>query len=76
MGNPAIATRISRVRLGAGLLAFAYVVLTPRLLPDVVSSDRVPNGALRWLVGLLFGAVLMVAWYLLQAARRRSRTVQ
>jgi hypothetical protein len=65
--------------LGAGLLAFAFVLLTPRVLPDVVSADSVPNGAigpLRWLVGMLLGAMLMVAWYLLRAAARRSRAVQ
>ena len=79
MNNPAAATKISRVMLGAGLLAFAYVLLTPRVLPDIVSSDSVPNGAigpLRWLVGMAFGAMLMVAWYLLRAAVRRSRAVQ
>jgi len=79
MNNLAITTKISRVMLGAGLLAFAYVLLTPRVLPDVVSADSVPNGAIgpvRWLVGMLFGAMLMVAWYLLRAAARRSRAVQ
>lgn len=76
MDNLAIATKISRGMLGAGLLAFAYVLLTPRLLADVIASDTVPNaaiGPLRWLVGILFGAVLMVAWYLLRAVIRRSR---
>lgn len=79
MNNPAITTKISRVMLGAGLLAFAYVLLPPRVLPDVVWADMVPNGAigpLRWLVGMLFGAMLMVAWYLLRSAARRSRAVQ
>lgn len=79
MNNPALSMRTSRVMLGAGLLAFAYVLLTPRVFPDVVSSDTVPNGAigpLRWLVGMLFGATVMVVWYLARGAIRRSRTVQ
>lgn len=79
MSNPAITTKISRVMLGAGLLAFAYVLLTPRVLPDVVSADSVPNGAIgpvRWLVGMPFGAMLMVTWHLRRAAARRSRAVQ
>jgi len=65
--------------LGAGLLAFAYVFLTPRVLPDVISSDTVPSGAIgpvRALLGMLLGAMLMVAWYLLRAAIRRSRAIQ
>jgi hypothetical protein len=31
---------------------------------------------LRWLVGMLFGAMLMVAWSLLRVAARRSRAIQ
>jgi len=46
MNNGAISTKISRAMLGAGLLAFAYVLLTPRVFPDVVPSDTVPNGAI------------------------------
>ena len=77
--NDELIAKMSRVMLGAGLLAFAYVLLTPRVFPDFVSSDTVPNGAigpLRWLVGMLFGAILMGVWYLLRGATRRSRGVQ
>ncbi|MDP1570407.1 MAG: hypothetical protein Q8L86_10410 [Vicinamibacterales bacterium] len=79
MNNAAIAAMLSRVMLGAGLLAFVYVLGTPRLFPDVVSTDVVPNGAvgpLRWLVGILIGAVVMMAWYLLRGALRRSRAAR
>lgn len=46
-------------------MALGYVLLTPRVFPDVLPPDTVPNGAagpFRWLVGLLIGAAIVAAW--------------
>lgn len=52
--------RSSGVMLGASLLAFVYLLLPPRLLPDVVSFPESVSGsqiaAVRWLVGMVLGA--------------------
>jgi len=65
MNQPSIATKMSKMMLGAAFVAFGYVLLTPRVFPDVLSPDTVPNGAVgpfRWLVGMLIGAAVMTAW--------------
>jgi hypothetical protein len=65
---------LSAVMLGAGMFAFMYVLLTPRLLPDPISSlaglPEGATGAVRWLVGLLAGVILMVSWLGLRAIRQ------
>lgn len=48
---------------GAPVVAFAYVFVTPRLLPDLVTPPpALPANLaapLRWFVGLLLGVALM-----------------
>ncbi len=76
MTNPTLVTRLSRVMLGAFLFAGLYVALAPRVLPSVGSWPESVSGgqasALRWLVGLLLGAILMICGYLIRGAIRRS----
>lgn len=80
MTESAITKNISAVMLGAGLLAFVYVVVTPRLLPDAVSLPadlpKSTTAAVRWLVGIGVGVIVMAAWYLLRATIRGSRAVR
>jgi hypothetical protein len=48
---------------GAPLLAFGYVLLTPRFLPDIVSVPSEMAGAqpsVRWLVGVVLGVAVLV----------------
>ena len=48
---------------GAPVLAFAYVLLTPRVLPDVVSIPSDMSAvlpALRWLVGIVLGVGVLI----------------
>jgi hypothetical protein len=58
---------------GAPVVAFLYALATPRILPDLVSiPDDLPTslaGPMRWLVGLLFGVVLLSLWQLSRWAR-------
>jgi hypothetical protein len=48
---------------GAPIVAFAYVLATPRFLPDLVAvPSTLPSNLaspLRWFVGLLLGVALM-----------------
>lgn len=77
MNGPSIATKISQLMLVAGLIAFGYVLLTPRVFPDALSPDTVPNGAagpFRWLVGLLIGAATVAAWGVLRRLVRPRTT--
>ena len=45
---------------GAPVIAFIYTALTPRFLPDIVPVESAPR-AVRWLVGLVAGVVLLTA---------------
>ena len=78
MTKPAATTLMSQLMLGAGLLAFVYVLLTPRLVPDIFPwPDTVSNttiGAMRWLVGIVLGAIVMTVWLVLRGIVGRSRT--
>jgi len=51
---------------GAPVVAFVYVLVTPRFLPDVVSvPDALPAGlaaTIRWFIGLVLGVALATAW--------------
>lgn len=62
---------------GAPFIAFVYAFLTPGVLPDIVAvPEALPPGlatALRWLVGLLLGVVLLSCWQVVQWARRAGR---
>ena len=52
---------------GAPVFAFAYVLLTPRVLPDIVSVSSDMSGALpalRWLVGILLGVGTLITIHL------------
>jgi hypothetical protein len=59
---------------GAPFIAFVYAFLTPGVLPDIVAvPEALPPGlatALRWLVGLLVGVVLLSCWQVVRWARR------
>lgn len=61
---------------GAPFIAFAYLLVTPRWLPDPV---RLPPALpadlvapLRWFVGLLIGVALLTIFQLLLWVRRRK----
>jgi hypothetical protein len=63
---------------GAPFIAFAYVLATPRVIPDILSTPPELSGALpgvRWLVGLVIGvgilATVHAARWILRQARRR-----
>lgn len=77
MDRSVVATRISAIVLGAGLLSGVYVLMTPRVIPDLTTWPDGASGpqlaALRWLVGLVLGAITMTVWYLLRGAIRRAR---
>lgn len=61
---------------GAPFIAMAYVLVTPRFLPDIVSVPSELSGALypvRWLVGLVIGVgvlatVRVARWILSRSA--------
>jgi hypothetical protein len=62
---------------GAPFIAMAYVLVTPRFLPDIVSVPSELSGAqsaVRWLVGLVVGVVVLatVRGAGMVAARRRT----
>jgi hypothetical protein len=61
---------------GAPAIAFVYVWLAPRFLPDLVGIPRdlpAPLASIvRWLVGLVAGVVLMGALQLVQSVRNRG----
>ena len=59
----------------APFIAFAYILVTPRFLPDVVTiPDAVSELAtiIRWFVGLLLGVVTLSAVRFIQSLRSRS----
>jgi hypothetical protein len=60
---------------GAPAIAFAYALVTPRFLPDVMRvPDALPDGTaavMRWFVGLFLGVALLSAWQLIHWARSR-----
>ena len=62
---------------GAPVVAFAYVLLAPRLIPDLVTiPETLPRNLMapvRWLVGLLIGVAVLAAVQLLVWLRRRRR---
>ena len=62
---------------GAPVVAFAYVLTTPRWLPDLVAVPAtLPNNLtspLRWFVGLLLGVALMSLLQLLLWLRAKTR---
>lgn len=56
----------------APFIAFAYILVTPRFLPDVVTiPDAVSELAtiIRWFVGLLLGVVILSAVRFIQSLR-------
>ena len=60
---------------GAPAVAFVYVLLTPRLLPDLLPVPANLVAPVRWLIGLMLGVALLsigqlVLW-LLRTQRRR-----
>jgi len=59
---------------GAPFVAFVYVFVTPRWLPDLVTPpDALPTNLaapLRWFVGLLLGVILMSVVQLILWLRR------
>jgi hypothetical protein len=61
---------------GAPAVAFLYVLLTPRFLPELVVAGALPAGlaaAIRWMVGLLVGVALISAVRLFLWSGRRFR---
>jgi hypothetical protein len=62
---------------GAPAIAFVYVWLTPRFLPDLVRMPRdLPAplaSSVRWLVGLVAGAALMAAIQIVRSFRSRGQ---
>ena len=59
----------------APFIAFAYILLTPRFLPDIVTvPDAVSELAtiIRWFVGLLLGVIALSVVRLIQSAQSRS----
>jgi len=77
MNAPSIATQMSKLMLGAAFVAFGYVLLTPRVFPDLLPPETVPNGAVgpfRWLVGMLIGAAIVAAWGVLRRLVRPRTT--
>jgi hypothetical protein len=56
----------------APFIAFGYVLVTPRFLPDIVTvPDAVPQLAtiVRWFVGLLLGVVILSVVRFIQSLR-------
>ena len=62
---------------GAPVVAFAYVLLIPRVLPDLVAIPAtLPDNLaapLRWFVGLVLGVALMSVVQLLLWLRAKRR---
>ena len=62
---------------GAPVVAFVYVLATPRFVPDMVAvPSTLPTNlapALRWFVGLLLGIALMSLIQLVLWLRARTR---
>ncbi len=65
--------------VGAPVVAFLYVLVAPRFLPDIVTvPDALPAGlaaTVRWFIGLVLGVALATAWQVVRwgRARRLSR---
>ena len=61
---------------GAPVVAFAYVLVTPRWLPDLITPPpALPanlEAPLRWFVGLVIGVALLTIVQLLLWVRRRK----
>jgi hypothetical protein len=68
---------IPRWWFGAPVVAFAYVLATPRVLPDLVAvPPTLPSNLvspLRWFVGLVLGVALMSLIQLLFWLRAKTR---
>lgn len=64
--------------LGTVVLAAAYLLLTPRYLPDPIDWPQGgPIGAyelFRLVVGVAFGLIVMTVWVAVRAFRRWRRT--
>ena len=62
---------------GAPAIAFVYVWLTPRFLPEIIGIPRdLPAplaSSVRWLVGLVAGSALMAVVQLVQSFRKRGQ---
>lgn len=62
---------------GAPAIAFVYVWLTPRFLPEIIAIPRdLPAplaSSVRWLVGLVAGSALMAAVQLVKSVRDRGQ---
>jgi hypothetical protein len=60
---------------GAPVVAFVYVLVIPRFLPDLVSiPDALPAGlstVTRWFIGLMVGVALATTWQIVRWARAR-----
>lgn len=67
-----------QVILGTIILAAAYLLLTPRYLPDPIDWPPYgPFGAYelsRLVVGVAFGLIVMTVWVAIRAFLRRQRT--
>jgi hypothetical protein len=50
----------------APVVAFAYTLATPRVLPDLVTVSEPLASVTRWLVGLVLGVALLVGVRLVQ----------
>ena len=63
---------------GAPVFAFGYVLLTPRVLPDIVSVQSEMSAALpalRWLVGLVVGVLALITIHVTRwILSRRTRS--
>jgi hypothetical protein len=57
----------------APVVAFAYTLMTPRVLPDVVTAPEPLANVTRWLVGLVLGVIAIVAVRLVQWVRTLRR---
>ena len=59
----------------APFIAFAYILLTPRFLPDIVTVPEAVSELatiIRWFVGLLLGVIVLSLVRLIQTVRSRS----
>jgi hypothetical protein len=58
---------------GAPVVAFVYVLVNPRFVPDVVSiPDAFPAGLstiTRWFIGLMVGVALVSTWQVVRWVR-------
>ena len=55
--------------VAAPVVAIAYTLLTPRVLPDIVTVPEPLAPVTRLLVGLVIGVVVLIAWRVVQWAR-------